>query len=642
MVVSRIDKSITYSENQDVNPIDKKKKSQLYQIMVHGLNVIIAIGTQKNTTKNISYFPIYLVKNNNTVIQIGLYEILTNKINKYIDPKSRTLFIEKLESPLIYDFATKEIIQKNRKIPPTMIKEDELLIDENLLSSIEVSSKIDPLENKKDIFTHLKNTVIQKPLPKESRKDALDIRQKYHPSENDNWVNQFMQNKYYFIDIVEGSDTCFFTAIKDAFSTIGYFTTVEKIKSKLGTLITDGIFQRFKNHYDMLSELDESQKEKIKQLQKRNSELKIKITQTINAAIQQQIKLEGENNLKLFNKLKKDKTVVEAYLQEYRFLKGVTTTEEFIKKIKSCDFWVETWAISIVEKMLNVKFIILNNDEYKQNDLSNVLNCGHKTVNEMYHPDFYIILTKSKNVYHLVSYKNRKIFTTTEVPYDIKKIIHDKCIEDVSGDFKMIHEYANYETEPAIDPKYIDLFDDNTVFRFYEKSANRVPGKGNGEKINIERVVEFMNLGGIPDWRKKLANTWVQPFALDGHKWSSVEHYFQASKFKKNNPDFYLDFSLDSNSELSKNVDMAKAVGNDIHGKYKGVVIKEPHVHVDPSFSSTKNKALHDAQYAKFSQNKDLHYLLQSTKNAKLIYHVKQKRPEIYYELMVVRDELST
>ena len=29
MVVSRIDKSITYSENQDVNPIDKKKKSQL-------------------------------------------------------------------------------------------------------------------------------------------------------------------------------------------------------------------------------------------------------------------------------------------------------------------------------------------------------------------------------------------------------------------------------------------------------------------------------------------------------------------------------------------------------------------------------------------------------------------------------------
>jgi hypothetical protein len=102
-----------------------------------------------------------------------------------------------------------------------------------------------------------------------------------------------------------------------------------------------------------------------------------------------------------------------------------------------------------------------------------------------------------------------------------------------------------------------------------------------------------------------------------------------------------LDFSLDSNSELSKNVDMAKTVGNDVHGKYKGIVIKEPHVQVDPSYSTIKNKVLHDAQYAKFSQHKDLQFLLQSTKDAKLVYHIRGKKPEVYYELMVVRQELS-
>ena len=42
--------------------------------------------------------------------------------------------------------------------------------------------------------------------------------------------------------------------------------------------------------------------------------------------------------------------------------------------------------------------------------------------------------------------------------------------------------------------------------------------------------------------------------SLGGKQWKSVEHYYQANKFKNQ-------FSLDSNSELSQDAILAKAAG---------------------------------------------------------------------------------
>ena len=87
MVLSKIDKSVSYPELKSVDSGDLKLEADLYQLEIKGIDVMIAIGNSKNTfeDKNILYFPIYLVKFNNKVIQIGLYEIKASDYLSYLD-----------------------------------------------------------------------------------------------------------------------------------------------------------------------------------------------------------------------------------------------------------------------------------------------------------------------------------------------------------------------------------------------------------------------------------------------------------------------------------------------------------------------------------------------------------------------------
>ena len=191
------------------------------------------------------------------------------------------------------------------------------------------------------------------------------------------------------------------------------------------------------------------------------------------------------------------------------------------------------------------------------------------------------------------------------------------------------------------------LYNDNVELVFYSKSNDKpLPGKGSGEKIPNERLKEFAELATIPQWRKKLSNFWIQPFTLNNHKWNSVEHYYQGSKFKKGNPEFYLNFSIDSKTELSKDPNLAKAAGSKsgIFPKQEGrdkELLRPKNVTIDPDFYGSRNKKeMYDAQYAKFTQNEDLKQLLLSTNDAKLLHYMRGSPPEVYDDLMLVREKI--
>jgi hypothetical protein len=85
---------------------------------------------------------------------------------------------------------------------------------------------------------------------------------------------------------------------------------------------------------------------------------------------------------------------------------------------------------------------------------------------------------------------------------------------------------------------------------------------------------------------------------------------------------------------------MAKAAGSKT-GKYKGELLRPKEVKLDPDFYGKRNKQeLYNAQYAKFTQNKELKDLLMATKNAKLMHYVNNKPLEEYKQLMEIREKL--
>ena len=674
MVLSKIDSEISYPELKSVDSDDFKKEANLYQIEIDGIEVIIAVGNSKNTfeNKNILFFPVYLVKHNNKVIQIGVYEIRASDYISYLDD-SNNLDVEKLNDPLIYNFVTDSMLKKNRMEPEKPLRkidekkevhdEEEKDEEEEIIEAIVENYQIP--EERKGIFILTKGVPIPPLLKEETKKKSSELTLEYNGKlkdpKNDNWVQKFMENKNYGITDNEGSGDCLFATIRDAFSSIAQQTSVDKLRKKLSEEANEELFLNYRKNYDDAKQIIIDETNQIKQYNNEYTSIRQSFANVIDMNEKKLLANTATEIKKLHDDLVKNKKLTKSLLDEFKFMEGIDSLEKLKKKIRHCSFWADTWAISTLERVLNIKTITLSSDAYRLGDLTNVLNCGQLNDNILqnkgvFMPEFYIILDYTGSHYKLISYKKKQIFKFSEVPYAIKKMIVDKCMEKNAGPFALIPDFQKFKTgnvksiirepqyEELTEAKLRGLYDDEIVFHFYSKSNDKpLPGKGAGEKIPNNMIKEFSELANIPEWRKKLSNFWIQKFTLDNHQWASVEHYYQASKYKNGFHDFYLSFSLDSGTDLSKDPSMAKAAGGK-KGLYNGKLLRPVEVSIDADFFSKTtnrhNKEMYEAQYAKFTQNKDLEELLLATKNAKLTHHVRGEEPVIFDNLMMIREKI--
>ena len=654
MVQSKINSTVNYPEINTLDPEDKEHDADLYEIDVNGVECIIAIGLPKFAfiDKDIVYYPVYIIKDERVDAQIGVYEITSTQQPAVLDEEG-DVDISKLGPLLLYSYVDSKYLA------------DKSVEDVKSPTEVESSSEEEDIEEEEEKSDESEEEdVSHSPLKSQDSKQAEIERAAYKKTKGESWIETFMHNKNYAIIDNEGGGDCLFASIRDGLARAGITTTVTELREKLAEEATEDVFDGYRNMYEMtVGELQNADRE-MKELSRQFKELTTRGKKTKERDVLRQITDQVKTIKENHELVKREKMQAKELAAEYAFMNGIDTLEKFKEMIKTCNFWGETWAISTLERVMNVKLILFSREAFRDGDMDNVLQCGQLNDNVLqeagdFKPDHYILLEYQGQHYTLITYKGRGAFTFNELPYDIKMKIVTRCLERNAGPFYIIKELRDFmeslnvpvPDQTQAEEKLVDaemsspgLISKTTVFQFYWKSANApAPGKGSGESIRPEDITQYAELGSIPEWRRKLSNFWEAPFELDGHRWSSVEHYYQASKFKENNPQFYLTFTLDANpeGELSKDPALAKAAGGKT-GKYKGKQVRDKAIKIDPNFFSGRNKEeMKKAQMAKFSQNPDLKAMLIATKDAKLQHFKRGSPPVVFYGLMDVRNELA-
>jgi len=688
-----------YEESRILEEEDIGYETPLYNITIYDKPFLIAVGKERKLIqkKNTYYFPVYLMNKTRVQLQIGAFDFESSKetpearAKPFID-ESGDLDLNRLGDIVLYSFADYDYFNEItlsinaamlKDIEAKYIQEQAVLASEEGEDPVSVNREKKPFElSEEDVsasasFKQAQSVlkdgifVIEKSgkkialLPEETKQDAEKIKEEYAERKNPAWVEKFMGNNNY--DIVEtlSNGDCLFDTIRLAFEQIGYITTVAKLRAIVAKNTSEFIFTQYKELYDGVMSEIASVNKTLGELVVQNKNLKERLTKI---PIKEEAKRREIKNAAAAIKqqhldLKEIQAENRETLKEFDFMKGIDTMDQFRDYIQTPPYWADDSAIAILEKELNIKLCIFSEREYNANDEENVLVCsiGNGDESGTFSPDFYILCTYSGKHYRLITYKTKRIFTFPEIPYDIKTMVIIKCMERNSGVFSRISDFQRLkarlglsdeededEEAASADSRSKSLsLDKSTIFTFYNKASGAAkPGKASNESIPADKVSEYadLKLKRNEDWRKKLDDEWGTIFTIDNKKWKTVEHYYQAAKFKKHHPDFYNLFSLDDSGEIAREIDIAKALGSQkgVYSKGKKKEIRPADIKIDPDFYGKRQyEEREKALYAKFSQNPDLKQILLATKNAVLRQYIPKQAPVEDDLLMKVRHQLS-
>jgi len=659
MVNSILNPNINYPELKKLDSEDKSFDASMYEINILGEDIIIALGQAKYAfiDDNIIYYPIYLVKDDKVSKQIGVYEILSEQLPNIVD-EDGDVDLTQIDEPLLYKFVTRELLTDVKK--SSMKKKEQSADQDQDEPSADQDQDEPSADQDQDEPSADQDQESETILPLQTSDEMEKESKEYTLEKGQPWVQDFLKSNSYQLVDNEGDGDCLFAVIRDAFKSVDKDISVMELRRKLSDEVTHDLYENYKEKYKMFVNAVQDGESEMKDLSKLNNELRDRLRNSKERDEQQKIVENAKEVATKYKLLKSETKISKELMREFKFMKKVHSVEDLKKVIKTCEFWADTWSISTLERVLNVKLVIFSSEAWKAGDKNNVLQCGQ--LNDpiledigTFEPAYYILLDYTGVHYKLITYKHHRIFTFKEVPYGIKLDVAKNCLQGTSGPYKIIPQFKLFNDDLGIEEPLdleVDvikenentLYDNMVVFQFYNKSNDKpLPGKGSGEKIPIERVKEFSQLADINEWRRKLDNEYVAPFELDGHKWKTVEHYYQANKFKNTNKDFYLYFSLDSGSKISGDVELARVAGSKT-GKHKGETLRSKDIKIDPAFyGGNEETILENGIYAKFSQDKtDLKQALLHTKKAKLQHYKKGMEPELANSLMLVRSRLNT
>ncbi len=628
MVKSKINKKIVYEENDEIDGNDLNYESSVYEVNVvkfHArVNIILGKVNNDYEDEEVIFFNIYLLdKEDNIEKKIGIFELPLKKYNEFRMSED----IENYGNILWF----------------TTLNEDSLhmvTIDYESDISDNVDEDIVAFEYGKKIKNF--NKIILNEENKELA-DSLRINYKNNPTKNF-WIQEFMKNLNYDIVDNEGNGDCFFCVIRDAFSYAGIDISISTMRNLLAKEVDSNLYLNYKEQYDMYSKSINEDKKKLKTLSK---EYKILENETIKISDRKE-KVKKMNEMdkikKEHDKIKDEIKISEELLQDFIFMSDISSLEDFKKVILTNNFWADSWVISTIERILNIKCILMSSDAFEQGDKDNVIHCNQLNDDLLekkgeFNPDFYIIMDYNGYHYQLVRYSRKGILKFIELPYDLKNLIVYKCLEGETGPFNIIPDFSKIKSKKGNKKKNkyeVDLdniYSSKTVFQIYNKSSDKIPGKGIGESIEESEIGKYSDLNKIENWRRKLSHMWPVEIEIDGNTYLTVEHYLQANKFV-NHPELYKQFTIESKSALSKSPEKAILMGAENSS------IRDNKYKIDVEYNKKKNDLMELALRKKFIENRDFRILLKNTHDAKIMEYKRANKPRVMDEIMKLRKEL--
>jgi predicted NAD-dependent protein-ADP-ribosyltransferase YbiA (DUF1768 family) len=511
-------------------------------------------------------------------------------------------------------------------------------------------------------------------LPTQTKVLADKERAEYVHSEEtgrDVWIQQYMKNRHFGIEDNEGGTDSLFACIRDALLSQGNTTlTIEQMRVKMASMATKELFQEYIKHYNKYTALLKQASEQFQEKRKQGDELKERIKgKHLSPTDMMKVKTEMTRNAAEQREKKTRVDFLKDFvMQQYGYMRQTESKFDNFKTILTTRTFIpDAWALRALERAYNISIIRMSEERFKDGDLDNVIVCGDRAADapglglgmvttSTYKPSIFIVVSVDEhNTYRLIRYRTKGSFSFVELPYDIRTQIVTKCIENPETEFAFLPQFKRVlEIYPSAqsqsggksaddDAETANRTRDVPVFQIYNRSGNDKPGHGAGEYVPAGMQHLFVPLSSHPHWRRSLTNMAESPFVLDRRTWFSVEHYYQGSKFKKHNHDFYLQFSMDSKSEISKNPELARAAGSDT-GIFHGKLYRPKAVTIDRDFFSGGRgaEALSSAMEAKFRQHTDLRNILLGTLNARIYHFQRGERPILFKPLLQIRSKLES
>ena len=679
MVNSKINKKINYLEVNSVDLNDINYESEIYLGTLYNKNINFTVGSPMYDyiDLNVIYLYLYLVKKDEIIMKIGLYEF-SKETFEHLNVKDDIDITN--QNPIIFSYVKSFIMNnyeendilydKETNLPDDHSEDEEDFLEEE--QDLEIDAL--PVAPKIKINKSLKNDSTK--LLKEQTKEESDTEIfEYIEKKTDKWINKYLQSNKYDILDNEGGGDCFFAILRDALKSSELekykYISVAKIRKKLSEEVDDEIFNNYKElsgyfmggHKQTLQEINQSKKD--------HSLYKKQIGGVISSEEKDTILKTAKSNIQKLNDSVDKQKELKILNEEFKFMNNVTNIQDLKNVINTNNYWADIWAITNLERIFNVKFIIFSKEHFENDEMDNVIKCYDmdKKILESgkFEPEFYILVDYEQDVhYKLISYDknlNKSSFKFSEIPYRVKELFVEKCIElqNFKSNYLIIPDINNFielksdnddksiykaksKTELEFDTflnKTKDLeYDENVIIQFYNKSMDKKVGEGTGETISKEykTLPNILKLNKIKSWRKKLDNAWiVENLTIDSYNFSSVQHYIYALRFN-NIKEIFSKFIKDNPHPAGNDIDQAKKLYDSILKDKKSY---DFNFISEPEYEDIIEKNMEKALYSKFNQNKELLEILKLTNNYKLNFYKQKIGVFLAKDLIKVRNILN-